>query len=416
MSTLIEENTRAFQPVASGVPMQPMLALPMVNDWDFAGTDTQYSTHGLHTYVAAMIPDLARKLLDQYVPEKGSVLDPFCGGGAVLVEAVRSGRVAIGRDINDLAVTISTAKTNQIAASTIESVSQSIVAEARQYEGPNLEFPSAAFVEFWFKDYMMKPLTGLRLAIDDLEPGSVKTLMKSIFSATVRSVSLTYRNEVRLRRMSIEDQAKFNPDVFDVFKKTAILACKRVPELPKNARADVKKEDVRNLDFRDKSFDTIICSPPYGDERNGVNYTQFSKNMLHWLGYSREDLKSSKSLSLGWGKSQRTEPPSMTLRQSVEKIRDNRVAVREAIAFYADYFDALKEMKRVVRDRIIIVIGNRVLHKTVLDNPQITIDLFEQIGVSLENVHYRSLPTKRLPKMREFGAAIDREAILVFKK
>ena len=83
------------------------------------GQDTQYATHGLHTYVAAMIPALARTLIDAYVPRKGSVLDPFCGGGAVLVEAIRSGREAVGRDINDLAVLVSRAKTTHVRADEI---------------------------------------------------------------------------------------------------------------------------------------------------------------------------------------------------------------------------------------------------------------------------------------------------------
>jgi hypothetical protein len=40
----------------------------------------------------------------------------------------------------------------------------------------------------------------------------------------------------------------------------------------------------------------------------------------------------------------------------------------------------------------------------------------QDLGIGLEALHIRRLPTKRLPKMREFGAAIDRETILVFKK
>ena len=69
-------------------------------DWDFRGYKTQYGTHGVHTYVAAMIPQLARRLIDRYIPEGAIVFDPFCGGGSVLVETIASGRSAIGRDVN----------------------------------------------------------------------------------------------------------------------------------------------------------------------------------------------------------------------------------------------------------------------------------------------------------------------------
>src|SRR5437667_6168647 len=83
-------------------------------DWDFRGTNTQYSTHGMHTWLAAMIPGVAQKLISKTNARK--VLDPFCGGGTVLVECVHNGVPSAGVDINPLAVIISNAKTTPISA------------------------------------------------------------------------------------------------------------------------------------------------------------------------------------------------------------------------------------------------------------------------------------------------------------
>lgn len=384
--------------------------------WDFQGQDTRCSTHAIHTYVAAMIPALARRLIDTYVPTGGSVLDPFCGGGAVLVEAVRSGREAVGRDVSNLAVLVSKAKTTHIDVESILRTGARVLDQSKGYAGPPLRFGKAEYVEFWFKDYMLLPLTALKLAVDAIESPDLRTLFRVLFSTTVRNVSLTYRNEVRLRRISTEEQEKFNPDIYAEFVGQVKLAAERVPQLPVTARADVEKEDSRHLRLADEAVDAVICSPPYGDERNGVNYTQFAKNMLYWLGYSRQDLRDSKGLSLGWGKAERVIPHSVTLLNALEAMQDNPVAVHEATAFYADYYEALSQLSRVVRERVIIVIGSRVLHRTVLNNAQITTELMATIGIPLEVAHFRRLPSKRLPKMREFGAAIDQEAILVFKK
>ncbi|MBF8304244.1 MAG: hypothetical protein HW399_619 [Dehalococcoidia bacterium] len=383
--------------------------------WDFQGQDTRCSTHVIHTYVAAMIPALARKLIDTYVPTRGSVIDPFCGGGAVLVEAVRAGREAVGRDINNLAVLVSKAKTTYINGESISKTGASVLDQAKGYNGLPLCFESQ-YVEFWFKDYMLLPLTALKVSIDTIESPDLRTLFRVLFSTTVRNVSLTYRNEVRLRRMSPEEQEKFNPDVFAEFAVQVKLAAQRVPQLPLTARANVEKEDSRHLRLSNEALDAVICSPPYGDERNGVNYTQFTKNMLYWLGYSLQELKDSKGLSLGWGKAKRVVPQSTTLLNALEAMQDNPIAVHEAVAFYADYYEALSQLVRVVRQRVIIVIGSRVLHRTVLNNAQITVELMDSMGIPLEVAHFRRLPSKRLPKMREFGAAIDQEAILVFKK
>ena len=384
--------------------------------WDFEGQDTQYSTHGLHTYVAAMIPQLSRKLIEAYVPAGGTVLDPFCGGGSVLVETIRSGRDAAGCDINHLAVLISKAKTTFIESEIIREASRSVMAEANGYSGVQMSFSKSDYVDFWFKPYMMLPLTALKNAIDKLEDEKIRVLFQVLFSATVRSVSLTYRNEVRLRRMTPETATNFNPDVFQVFQSKVDVAKDRIPQLPSESHARVQKADVSNLPFDENELTAVICSPPYGDERNGVNYTQFSKNMLHWLGYTKHAIRQSKDRTLGWGKAKRVKPPSSTLLETLQKIEDNPTACKEATSFYADYFEALHQLARVARERVIIVIGNRVLHKTIVDNAQITTELMSAIGIPLETVHYRKLPTKRLPKMREFGAAIDREAILVFRK
>lgn len=386
------------------------------NSWNFEGQDTQYSIHCLHTYLAAMIPQLARRLIDSYVQPGGSVLDPFCGGGAVLVEAILSGRKATGLDINDLAGLISKAKTTHIGRQDIESVGQFILEKARGYAGPPLSFSKSSYIDFWFKPYMLVPLTGLRKTIDGLEEGHLKNLFKVIFSATVRNVSLTYRNEIRLRRMTKEEQEAFNPDVFDKFEEKLNQAIERVPNLPNGCRAVVEKIDTRSLSFRKNQFDAIVCSPPYGDERNGVPYTQFAKNMLYWLGFTREDIMLAKKMSLGWSKGGKVAPPSSTLIENLEGIREYPTSVVEAIAFYADYFVALKKMAHVVSDRIIIVIGQRVLQNTVFDNAKITAELMAEIGINLEKIILRKLPTKRLPKMREYGAAIDKESILIFKK
>lgn len=384
--------------------------------WAFEGAGTQYATHGIHTYLAAMIPQLARRLVETYVAPKGAVLDPFCGGGAVLVETTLTGREAAGRDINDLAVLITKAKTTHIPKDEVAEATSAIVERARLYRGQPLSFERADYVHYWFKPYMLGPLTALRLALDDLQEGPMKTLQRVIFSATVRDVSLTYRNEIRLRRMSPKEQEKFNPDVFGKFLENAKQAADRVSELPAGARSDVDRGDARRLPFRNKEFAAVVCSPPYGDERNGVPYAQFAKNMLLWLGYRREDLMGAKKASLGWHKGDKVAPPSTTLYRTLERITDNPVACREAIAFYHDYFLALGEMTRVAKDAVIIVIGQRVLHKTVFDNAAITCELMQDLGIGLEALHIRRLPSKRLPKMREFGAAIDRETILVFRK
>ena len=400
--------------LATSSPKLPPI-LEVQDNWDFRGCNTQYSTHGMHTYVAAMIPQLARSLIDRYVPSRGIVLDPFCGGGAVLVEAVRSGRTAVGRDVNELAVLISKAKTTQVDQQRVNEIADSIIVSMDR--SPQIPLFDSN-TRFWFKVEHLAPLHALRQSIiTQVSPESpLQPFFLTVFSATVRDVSLTYRNEIRLRRMTPTEIDSFKVDPIERFRKRVKHASRAAASLPQPTDTDICTGTVQALSLGDDECSAIVCSPPYGDERNGVSYTQFSKNMLRWLGHSHEQIRQSKELTLGWGKRRRVAPSSPTLDRALSAIDEFPGSVREAVAFYADYQAALVEMVRITSGPVVIVIGQRVLRDTIFDNGTITTELMENIGVPLVDAFYRKLPSKRLPKMRKFGAAINREAILVYQK
>src|SRR5580700_1440674 len=72
--------------------------------------------HGFHTYPARMHPITASRLVRAFAPARGVVLDPFCGSGTVLVEAMIAGRRAVGTDLNPLAVRLARCKTRPRSA------------------------------------------------------------------------------------------------------------------------------------------------------------------------------------------------------------------------------------------------------------------------------------------------------------
>src|SRR3954470_2200093 len=52
--------------------------------WDYRGAITKRYTHGMHSYPAMMIPQVAERLIDDYTAPGDVILDPFCGSGSVL--------------------------------------------------------------------------------------------------------------------------------------------------------------------------------------------------------------------------------------------------------------------------------------------------------------------------------------------
>jgi hypothetical protein len=68
------------------------------------------SPHNLYKYPARFAPEFAREAILAFSKPTEVVLDPFSGSGTSLIEAVASGRRAIGYDISSLACFIARAK------------------------------------------------------------------------------------------------------------------------------------------------------------------------------------------------------------------------------------------------------------------------------------------------------------------
>lgn len=276
-------------------------------------------------------------------------------------------------------------------------------------------------IGYWFKPDSVMRLETIAAEIRSMRQSKIKTLFQCVFSATVRDSSLTYRNEVRLHRLRPDDMAKFNPDIDFIFMKRLRSAMDGIGSLPKGSSADIRHGSVLKMPFGDGEFSTIICSPPYGDERNGVSYNQFSKNMLYWLGVPKAVYDDNRRQFLGWYDRNNVKPiPDTPTLNELHDSFDNEVSRAELSAFYHDYNLALREMVRVTSDKIVIVIGNRVLNNRVVNNARITTELFSNHQMRLVNHFIRDLPSKRIPRFGKIsnvnGGCIDREDILVYKQ
>ena len=173
-------------------------------DLGFKGESTQHATHALHPYVAAINPPLSRKLIETYVPEGERIIDPFCGGGGVLVESLLSGRECAGFDINPLGTMFSKSKTTWLDQTEIEKEYTKIKDWMNNEKGKT-EWEISEAAKYWFKEDSLPKLSTLSNAVNECENERVKNLFKVILSATVRDTMLTYRGEVRLRKLRGKD-------------------------------------------------------------------------------------------------------------------------------------------------------------------------------------------------------------------
>ena len=72
-------------------------------------------THDFYKYPARFNPQFVQFILDSLTKPGDYILDPFMGGGTTVVEAIASGRRAIGSDVNELSYFVTRAKTTPLS-------------------------------------------------------------------------------------------------------------------------------------------------------------------------------------------------------------------------------------------------------------------------------------------------------------
>ncbi len=401
----------------------------IVENWDFAKEDTRYATHGLHPYPARMIPQVARRLIKRYLlnhlPPPHSqyvVLDPFCGSGTVLLEAKLLGVNAIGIDINPLAVLIARAKINPPDPKDITKVFDSLL-QAIESE-KDIEKPKFNNIDYWFKPNVIQNLSKIKKAIEKLEDIKVLNFFRICLSLTARKSSNIYREgDTYVKRMNNEQLKKHNPNVFEIFSEIVTEKLKNVIDFysickNSNVFSEVIFSNALIPCIRPNSIDLIVTSPPYGEEKNTVSYTRWSKISLYWLMKDFDAIKKFEKLMLG-AKRSADMPPSQTLKEIIKEVmKDDKNLALEAISFFNDYYKALKSMFEVLKDNryCCIVIGNRSIKQRRIPMDKVTIELAENVGFKHEQTFYRTLPRKALPWKCGKGETISKENIVILKK
>ena len=89
-------------------------------------------THGFHSSAGRMHPTIARGAVAAFSRPGEMVIDPFCGSGTVLVEAMAAGRAGVGVDASPLGTAIARVRTTLLGPTDRERLVQSAQALAEE--------------------------------------------------------------------------------------------------------------------------------------------------------------------------------------------------------------------------------------------------------------------------------------------
>lgn len=274
--------------------------------------ETRDLTHGFHTYPARMHPRLARELIARFAAAGDVVLDPFCGSGTVLVEALVAGCRPQGVDLNPLALRISEvqcALRGPGARSRFERALVQVAAasEARVRSRARARIPLSREQGHVFQPHVLFELAGLWQEIEALPHEADRRALGIVFSSLLVKFS-------RLRADTSADTVdkrirKGLPTEFFVRKgqELALRWEALADAAPRDAfEARLLLGDARELPhLLGPRFeaDLILSSPPYGG-----TYDYADQHALRnaWFGldvqeFERGEIGARRSLSRGAG-------------------------------------------------------------------------------------------------------------------
>ncbi len=258
--------------------------------------DQSYLTHGIHKFPAKFFPELPRYLIQKYSEKGDYVLDPMCGSGTTLLEAMLNDRIGIGIDIDPIARLISKVKTTPIDSKSLESsiaVLNSQIQEYAKSETYQPIIPNFNYRDTWFRPFVLRELAIIRDSIDSLfsidsQSKDLADFFKLILSSVIRDVSNADPHCTRtVIRKKVVKKIK-QGDTLSRFalalsqQQEAMRKFTRITKTPKIGSSFLVDGTAIQTGLEDNSIDLVVTSPPY---INAVDYPRTHQLEMYWLGF-----------------------------------------------------------------------------------------------------------------------------------
>jgi site-specific DNA-methyltransferase (cytosine-N4-specific) len=243
---------------------------------------TRFLVHDFHEYKGKFNPQMARALINIYGASANLVIDPFCGSGTTLVEALRLDKNAIGFDLNPLATFISRTKvavtlhpSPQELLRDFQAFSKSCIAKSQLRRRPSsacleqLWGTSLEYLIRWFPPESLWPLFHMLESLKG-DSGLPSDLLRMAISNVVREISWQLPEDLRVRRRSADWEP---PSIAPLIQRSlhriesALLEQLAISPSIKPLEYDVVFADAREISTKAELTSSpgtvIVTSPPY---------------------------------------------------------------------------------------------------------------------------------------------------------
>lgn len=224
-------------------------------------------THGFHSWPGRMHWALARSTFSAY-PGR-SVVDPFCGGGTVLVEAMIAGRRSIGLDLSPLAQMVASVRTEirrraerEAFVSLATDVAERSFTRVRERVDIRVDLPRTELR--WYAPHVLKELGGLKAEIETVRAERDRIALLAVFSSILIKAS-QQRSETAPKEAGRKIRKGLATEFFVRKAKELSTRWEELAHAAANAPTPrVFLGDARRLAERiSVGVDLILTSPPY---------------------------------------------------------------------------------------------------------------------------------------------------------
>lgn len=409
------------------------------SDPSFANNKTQ-PIHRWVPWIAGFSSSFVRDVLQMYLETQGTVLDPFCGVGTTLVEALLRGHNAVGFEINPYAAHASRTKVNahQITASKLDEEISRFQAfyKSKAADGyvPKSQPPEGFRTrsKFYSPRVLHKVLI-LQDFIDTITDSNLRNLFRLAFASTmVRYSNYSYEPSLG-RRVSAGKQEILDFPVGQTIVNKLLEMLADISWFQENLPTKPSGAKVINDSFfsyqeylTPASVDLIVTSPPY---LNNYHYNRNTRPQLYWLGYAErpQDMKPLEHSNFGkyWQTVRERDRlelefplPNADLEERLQTLRQLKPEkgiyggngwANYAAAYFNDCYALARAIKYTLKPKAtaLVVIGNSILQGVMIPTDQYFGKIAESIGLKLVRID--------VPRATRVGNSIIQSDVRVVK-
>lgn len=377
-------------------------------EWCFKNVrSTEQWTHGYHRYPAKFLPNIVKKLIEEYTNQDDIIADLFAGCGTTLVEAKIHGRKSIGVDINPVAQLITKAKTvplnQQKLMEFFEDLKQNFHSfDATQYD----HYPYHERLDYWFFPQDKAKIACLYAAILKIDEEEYRNFflcgLSNILKNCSKWLQSSTKPQIDPRKVPSDPFISFQIQMKSMMRKNSVFFQELSNLGFAEVECDILLEDARRTSIKGGTIGAIITSPPYV---TSYEYADIHQLTGFWYDYISSLPEFRKNfIGTFYSLNQFTETSSFIGQEIVNELytKEKRYA-KEVANYFNDMNNVAHEMYRILKPggHVCMVIGNTNFQNVRIKSAEVFSEILVSINFDITDIIKRSIPYKLIPTIRD---------------